>query len=135
MGVALRKIPWLSLGLLGLTYALLGWDLSTYDVLWTVWFLIAAVAFTAVLTWNSKLVARVVRLGPQSVVLIFIFTLVACLAATFGSLVTLSFLLLATQVLAKLELQLSGFKRSHTLWILMVTAGAAVVIGWILGTV
>lgn len=131
--VFLRKIPWLSLVFLGLTYSLLGWYLSRYHIGWSIFLLAAVDVLTLTLLWGSNFLGRRIKLGSQSLVLVFLFSATVCLAAILPSVFALAVMVLATQLLARVDLRAAGFSRNRTLWILTFTTALGLALGWTVG--
>lgn len=133
MVVFLRKIPWLSLILLWLTYIMLGWYLSIYHIGWSVFLLVVVFIFTIASLWSGKMLGRWIQLGPQSLLVVFLFSGTVCLAAILPTLFALSVMVFATQLLARVDMQAAGFRRNQTLWALTLTTALGLGLGWIVG--
>ncbi len=131
----LRKLPWLSLVLLWIGYSVLGWHLSTapHSLVWTIFSLLVAASLAIALIWEAPLLGALVRMGPRSVILVFIFSTIACLVATLPSLFTLIAVVVAAQFLVRVEMLSAGFQNKHILWALTLTTILGLVPGWIVG--
>lgn len=130
---SLSKIPWLSLVLLWLAYILVGWYLSSYHIGWSIFLLVAVDLVTIASLWGGKSLWGRVRLGPQSLILILLFSGTVCLAATLPSLFALTVMVLAAQLLARVDLLSAGLNINHARWILTVTTAISLGLGWIVG--
>lgn len=134
MGVAFfRKIPWASLVLLLLSFALLGWYLSSYHPVWSFWSFAAVVTVTMVTIWGSNSLLRWLKVGSQGLVFSLGLTLVACLAVLVSGLFAQVLMLLAAELLARMQMQSAGFSKNHTLWVLTVVVGLGLGLGWMTG--
>ncbi len=134
MGVAfLRKIPWGSLILLLLTFALLGWYLSSYHPIWSFWSFVAVVTATMAIIWGGNSLLRWLKIGSQGLFFSLGLTLVACLAVLVSGLFAQVVMLLAAELLARIQLQSAGFSKNHTLWVLTAVAGLGLGLGWMTG--
>lgn len=134
-GVAfLGKIPWVSLVLLLISFALLGWYLSSYHSIWSLWSFVAVVAVTMAIIWSSDSLLRWLRVGSQGLFFALGITLVACLAVLASGLFTQVVMLLAAELLARIQMQSAGFSKNHTLWVLTVVVGLGLGLGWMTGT-
>jgi len=129
----LSKIPWLSLGLVGLTHVLLGWYLSAYHYLWSVWFFIGSLALTLLLLGGGTLVLWFEQIRAQGYFFVLTFTAVACLAATWSTLFTLLLIAFAAEFLARVDLRAVNFSKIQIFWIRTITAGLGLGFGWSLG--
>jgi hypothetical protein len=124
---------WLSLIAMVLTYGLLGWQLSAYHVFWSLLALIVVMILVGSLMWGDKMISRMMRMGPQGVVTIFLLSSIMTLAVAASTLFGELLILLATQSLAYLEFQTAGFNRSITLVILWLIGSSALSGGWCIG--
>jgi hypothetical protein len=135
----LKKITSLSLLLLCLAYAFLGWYLSADHISWLVGSFIATVAFFGGHK-DSSLFERSLNFFIPSSFLIFIISLVVCIllfALTVNSpiLGILIITPLATTVLAELEMRLTGLNKLNAIVILTVIAGFGLILGEIIDVV
>jgi hypothetical protein len=128
-----RLTLWISLLTLGLAYGLLGWQLSVYHISVVISGIVATVVFTALLLWGGEFIGRMMRIGPRGVLSMLIISLTITLAVAASTLFTLLLILLATQLLARLEFQTAGFKRFVTLGVLASVSGIALSCGWLIG--
>lgn len=130
--VFLKKIPLPSLALLCLAYALLGWYLAAHHLFWLVGAFMAALSLTIVwknLIWLENL--------EKSTFLTWIVALMVSVAiALIGThwilLSGLIILLLATTILANIEIHLAGFTKQEKFWILIISVVLGLVIGEII---
>ncbi|BAY93747.1 hypothetical protein IQ278_10360 [Tolypothrix sp. LEGE 11397] len=128
-----KKITSLSLLLLCVAYAFLGWYLSAYHIIWLVGSFIATVAFFGGRK-NSSLFERSLSFFPPGLLGIFIISLIVslilfALAVNSPILGILIVTPLATTVLAELEMRLTGLNRLNALVILILIAGFGLVVG------
>jgi len=130
----LSKIPWLSLGLVGLSHLLLGWYLSAYHYLWSISFFIGSVALTLMLLGGGTIVLWFEQIRTQGYFFVLTFTAVACLAATWSTLFALLLTAVAAECLARVDLRSANFSKKNIFWIRTVTAGLALGLGWIIGS-
>src|SRR5579883_1102663 len=134
-----KKITSLSLLLLCLAYAFLGWYLSAYHIIWLVGSFIAAVAFFGG-SKNSSLFARSLSFFTPSLFVIFIVSLIMsillfALAVNSPILGILIITPLATTVLAELEMRLTSLNKLNALVILTLIAGFSLLLGEIIDVV
>ncbi|MGF1603616.1 MAG: hypothetical protein ACFCU8_16650 [Thermosynechococcaceae cyanobacterium] len=128
-----RLTLWVSLMTLALAYGLLGWQLSAYHVSLAIATILAVCIFTVLLLWGGGLASRMMRIGPRSVLLMLIISLTITLAVATPTLFTLLLILLATQLLARLEFQTAGFNRFVTMGMLSSVSCIALSCGWLVG--
>ncbi len=79
------------------------------------------------------MLGRWIQLGPQSLLVVFLFSGTVCLAAILPTLFALSVMVFATQLLARVDMQAAGFRRNQTLWALTLTTALGLGLGWIVG--
>ncbi|MFM9263979.1 hypothetical protein [Tychonema sp. BBK16] len=121
----MRKNSWLSLTLLFLTYFCLGWKLSEFDVPpHLVWFLSVAVSLllSIVLSFplrdTKTLIMRWLSTDMGAFISIIVWSLVAVIIVTWLHLFTTCLVLISAGSLARLDIQLSGFKKWRSFGIL-----------------
>lgn len=127
-GFAVKKLPWLSLALLLAAYTTLSWLLYRSNVTWQLWAIVLGLALTQafLLTTFSRGVQRFFGnwlrsdLGYFSVVLLLAMLGVFFLAwfHFFGHLLVL----LAAEILARLDLRRAGYTRIQALTILVLVS-------------
>lgn len=130
--VFLKKIPLASLALLCLAYALLGWYLAAHHLFWLVGAFIAAITLTIAwknLIWLEKLEKYTFLTW---IVALIVSVSIALIATHWILLSGLIILLLATTVLANIEIHLAGFTGQEKFWILIISAVVGLVIGEII---
>lgn len=133
MKPSLSSFPWLSVICIGITYGLLGWQISGLDAFWLIDAWLITVVLIFILIWRGKFVMRLVHMGPRSLVLIFFLSMTLTLALSYPEPFGLLLMLLLTVLLGRLELQTKGWGRKITLTILSFVAGGAMMGGWFLG--
>lgn len=120
------KLPWISLGLVSIAYALLGWHLSAYHVVWLVGLL--AVIFTiAVACESNPIIELLLRLfGSQSLSVVIslslTFSVVVAFVAVEPVLMTLFATPAITTLLAALDLQSTGMRQLESFVALTIVA-------------
>lgn len=133
MAADIRPTLWISLLTLGLAYGLLGWQLSAYHIAWSIGFGVAVALFTILFMWGGGIIARMMRIGPRSVLTMLILSSTITVAVAASTLFTILIILLATNLLTRLEFQTAGFSRGLTLAILLGIASVALSGGWLIG--
>jgi hypothetical protein len=123
----------LSLLLLWIAYAFLGWYLSAHHIIWLVGIFIATVPLF-VGSKNSSVFERSLsffssRLFVGFTISLIVSILIFALAVTRSILLPLTIIPLATTVLAELEMRLTGLNKLNTFVILTVIAGFGLVVG------
>jgi hypothetical protein len=111
----------------------LGWRISGLAAFWLIDVWLITVVLIFILIWRGKVVMRLVRMGPRSLVLIFCLSMTLTLALSYPEPFGLSLILLLTVLLGRLELQTRGWGRKIALAILSVVAGGTMMGGWLLG--
>lgn len=129
------KIPLLPLGLLCLTYTLLGWYLSAHHIIWLVGAFI--VVFALAVGWNkSHWLEQLVKSISRELVTLLIVSLVVsilvALATTWSILLSVVLLPLATVFLAEVKLGFAGFGKLNTLLMVTILAEFSLGIGEII---
>lgn len=120
------KLPWISLGFVGIAYILLGWYLSAYHVVWFVGVL--AVIFTIAVAWESNpIIDLLLRLfGSQSLVIVISLSLLFSVAVAFVAvepeLMTLFATPTVTMLLAALDLQSAEVRQLESFVVLTIVA-------------
>jgi hypothetical protein len=127
-----RRMPWLSLGLLGLAYTALGWYLSAHHILWFVSAVMVA-AILALVWKSSPLITQSLAFASEDLVLAVGFSLVVslslALATIWSTFVSLFILPLLTTFLADLELRLITFSPRDKFICLLTIAGFGLGVG------
>lgn len=126
-----NRIPVISLVLLWLTYALLGWYLAAHQIIWLVGAFVAVVAIAIVrksVFWLEQLLA----FGSKTLVVILVVSASIALIASWSLLFSLFVIPVATMYLADLEMRFTGFKRLETFWILTSLAASGLIVGEII---
>jgi hypothetical protein len=124
--VELLKLPWISLGLVLLSYILLGWYLSAYHVVWLGGMLVAILAIAV--AWKSNPIINLLLglFGSQSLLIIIslslIFSLILALVTVEPTILTLLVAPTITMLLAALDLNFAGSKQFNVFVALTVVA-------------
>ncbi len=123
----------LSLLLLWIAYAFLGWYLSAHHIIWLVGIFIATVPLF-VGSKNNSLFERSLSFFSPSLFVVFTISLIVsillfALAVTRSILLPLIIIPLATTVLAELEMRLTDLNKLNAFVILTVIAGFGLVVG------
>lgn len=126
------KIPWLSLSLFSLTYALIGWYLSAHHIVWLVGAFVATAALA--ITWKSSpLLTKLVEFCSQGLIVILVTSMVismlVALAVTWSMLLKLFVVPLAATFLAEIEMESAGFCQINKFLFLATLAGLGLSIG------
>lgn len=122
------RIPILSLILLWLAYAILGWYLAAHHIIWLVGGFIATLAIAVVrksLSWLERLVS----LGSRVLVVILGLSMSIALVATWSLLFSLFLIPVASTLLADLEMRFAGFNKIDSFWILTFLAATGLLVG------
>ncbi len=121
----MKKNSWLSLTLLFLTYFCLGWKLSEFDVPpHLVWFLSVAVSLvlSVVLSFplrdTKTLIMRWLSTDMGAFLSIIVCSFIAVIIVTWLHLFTTCLVLISAGALARLDIQVSGFKKWQSFGIL-----------------
>ena len=125
--------PWLPLLCMGAGYALLGWHLSAYHFAWSVGSWVLGATVSLALIWGGKFLGAMFRFGPRSVVSMFILSASITLAVASSTLFAMIVILLASQILTRVELQTHGVGYRATLVILLGVSGLTLTGGWLIG--
>lgn len=127
--VFFKKMPLLSLALVCLAYALLGWYLAAHHLFWLVGAFMAALSLTIVwknIIWLEKLEKYTFLTW---IVALMVSVSIALIGTHWILLSGLIILLLATTILANIEIHLAGFTKQEKFWILIISVGLGLVIG------
>lgn len=125
--------PILSLLCVGMSYGLLGWHLSAYHIGWAMGSWFVAITLTILLFWGEQVTKRMFRLGPRGVISMLILSGIITLAVAASALFGLIVVLLASQTLARLELNSAGLGRRLTLLLMVILSISTLSGGWIVG--
>jgi uncharacterized membrane protein YvlD (DUF360 family) len=114
----MRKNSWVSLTLLFVTYFVFGWKLSTFDVAPHVaWILsiVAVLVLTVILSFplrdTRSLINRWFKTDTGAFVSIILSALLAVIVVTWLHLFVTALVLSSAGALARLDIQISGFKK------------------------
>ena len=124
----LRRITWLPLLLLWLTYTILGWYLSAHHIFLVIGTFVAVVALAVAwksLTWLEDLI----RFSFSGWFLVLIFSASIALLLTSSLLFTLIFIPVVTTFLAAIEMRFAGFSKRDIFLVLTAIAGISLGLG------
>lgn len=123
-----HRIPVMSLVLLWLAYALLGWYLAAHHIIWLTGAFVIAVALAVVrktVVWLEQLVA----FGSRILVVVLFLSLSVALVEAWSLLFSLFLIPIATTFLADLEMRFAGFNKTDSFWILIILGLSGLVVG------
>jgi hypothetical protein len=126
------KIPWLSLVILWLAYALLGWYLSANHIIWLVGAFVALVSLS--IAWKSNpLLKRLLNLSSQGLVVVVIASVIVSILVTLAIIWNKAFNLIVipfvATVLAQIESNFSGWSKPRAFLYLTLVAGFGLIFG------
>lgn len=132
----MRKLPWLSLCLLFIAYTSFSWFVARTTVSWLTWSL--AITFTLLqallLTTLFARLRLFARRWLQSDLGYFCLVLIAAISVTFALVWFRAFgyclVVLAAEILARLDLQNMGCNRVQSLIVLTLVSFTGLVVGW-----
>lgn len=129
---SLDRIPWLSLVILWLAYALLGWYLSAHHIIWLVGAFVALVSLAV--AWKSNpLLKRLLDLSSQGLVVVVIASVIVSILVTLAIIWNTAFNLIVipfvATVLAQVESSFSGWSKPQTFLVLTFVAGFGLIVG------
>lgn len=126
--VFLKQLPWLSLVLFCLTYALVGWHLSAYHIVWFIGVFIATA--TIAISWTSSpWLEGVLGYLPQVLIVVLLVSILLTLAVTSSIILTLILIPLLATFLAWQELRSLGLGKNRVFWTLIIVASISLGIG------
>jgi hypothetical protein len=131
----MKRLPihWIALAVLWLTYTLLGWHLSAYHFIWLILSFLATALLNLSLTKEGREIGELFSFGPRSLITIFLLSTAVTLAVAASSVFALILILLAAELLARVELQVAGLDRSRAFWIMLLLASLGLGVGWWFG--
>jgi len=130
-----QRIPWISFGLLLAAYSTFSWFLYSLTLNWTVWALIIVLALfeALLLTAFADSLKSIIDKWLRSDLGYFTSVVIAALlvAVAFVWIRVFSYILVvvAAEMLARLDLQNAGFNRVHSLFFLTVISLAGLALG------
>jgi len=129
------KLPihWIAIAILWLTYTLLGWHLSAYHISWLILAFTLALILNFYLTKQGKDLGRLFNFGPRSLITIFALSSLVTLAVAASSVFALISILFAAELLARVEMQTAGFRRSVAFGMMLTIATLGLALGWLFG--
>ncbi|MDF5731354.1 MAG: hypothetical protein PUP92_25965 [Rhizonema sp. PD38] len=122
----LKRFPWVSLGLLLVTYAILGWVISAANVQPFVWLVAAIAVFSLVGFWTTPWsnMANYSIFVFKSNLRTFAFVILAAflffLMIAWFSVFLDTLVVIAAIILARIDFQLNGFSRKQAFWTLSI---------------
>lgn len=126
--------PWIPCLLALVVDGLYGWHLSPFNLLWSIPAHILVIMVSVVLIWGNRLLLKILRLGPRSVVSMFILSMIVTLAVTASSALGLVIMLITSKLLVIFEMRAVGFNEFQTLFTLTLIAILGINIGWMIGS-
>ncbi len=122
----LKRLPWVSLALLLVTYAILGWVISAANVRPFVWLVAAIAVFSLVGFWTTPWsnMANYSVFVFKSSLRTFAFVILAAflvflMIARFSVFLD-TLVVIAAIILARIDFQLTGFSRKQAFWTLSI---------------
>jgi hypothetical protein len=120
----LKRLPWVSLSLFVLTYAIYGWLISKANTPLLVWLLAATVAFLLMggLTSSSSKVAdysfAIFKSNLRSFSVTVLAALLFFMMLAWFRVFLDTLVIVAASILARIDFQASGFDQRQTFWLL-----------------
>jgi hypothetical protein len=125
--------PWMSLSAMAFAYGFLGWRLSRYAAIWAIDSWLVACGVILLFIFYGHRVDRISRMGPRSVLTIFLLSMLVTIAATYSEFFVISLVLLLSTTLSRLELRSMGVSRGLTILLLLVLSASFMSGGWFWG--
>lgn len=132
-----KKIPWLSLTLLLVTYNTLGWILAQARSSWYIVLLTVALVllFTEILaapaSKTRKFINRWLSSDSKAFILVLAFAFFAAAIVVWIHVIAHIFVLMSAGLLARLDLHTTGFGQWQAFWILAALSLAGFAVGWV----
>jgi hypothetical protein len=132
-----RKFPWLSLAILLAAYATFSAFLTRSTITWLAWgivltfTLLQALLLTTLFDGLKILIARWLKSDIGYFTLIMLFSLGMTVVFLWFRVFGYILVLIASEVLARLDLQNAGFNRVQALMILSIFSLSGLAVGWI----
>ncbi len=130
-----KKLPWVSLTLLLVTYNILGWLLSAVHGPWVIWIvpgvgaLLIAGALTSALPVVTDLIAFTLKSDARAFLVVsvaaFLSVFIICWLPTFANVL----IVMSAESLARLDLQTARFTQWQSFWILSMVSLAGLGLG------
>ncbi|NJR56474.1 MAG: hypothetical protein HC768_19130 [Acaryochloris sp. CRU_2_0] len=125
------KLPWLALILLWLAYALVGWNLAVYHVIWFMGLLIIALAMT--LSWfGSRWIKQALNYIPTVLLVALTASILVTLALTSSLFLPLALIPFLTTFYAWSEMRFFNRSQNSTFWSLIAIAILGLSVGELL---
>jgi hypothetical protein len=121
-------MPWISLALLWLAYALLGWYLAVHHIIWLAGGFITAVALVIArksIVWLEQLFT----FGSQTLVIVLFLSISIATVETWSIILSLFLIPVATTFLADLEMRFAGFSKIDSFLVLTLLAVSGLFVG------
>lgn len=126
--VFFSQLPWLSILLFCLTYALVGWNLSAYHIVWFAGVFIAITTIT--LSWTSSpWLEGLLGYLPQVLIVVLLTSILLTLAVTSSIILTLILIPLLATFLAWQEMRSLGLNKNQVFWTLILIASFSLGLG------
>ncbi|MDF5724499.1 MAG: hypothetical protein PUP91_29370 [Rhizonema sp. PD37] len=122
----LKRPPWVSLALLVVTYAILGWVISAANVRPFVWLVAAIAVFSLVGFWTTPWSSManysvfVFKSSLRTFAFVILAAFLAFLMIARFSVFLDTLVVIAAIILARIDFQLSGFSRKQAFWTLSI---------------
>jgi hypothetical protein len=131
--VPIHKVPWLAICLTGTAYSLMGWQLSTFSFIWEFSALFGPIIIGLLIRMSSKSLVRFFRLGPQGIMSMLFLSSAVTLAVAASSIFAIIAIVVAAEILTRVEMRAAGFSKAQTLSVLGLTATLGLAAGWLSG--
>jgi len=136
-----KKLPWVSLLILLVTYTIFGWLLTAiHNDPWVIWLaaaatvLLIAAALTSALPVVKDLVGFTLKSDLRAFTVVTVAAFLTVFIVTWFSEFTHALILMSAESLARLELQTSRFTQWQAFWILSIVSLAGLGLGWVAHT-
>ncbi|MDF5714749.1 MAG: hypothetical protein PUP93_12900 [Rhizonema sp. NSF051] len=122
----LKRLPWVSLALLVVTYAVLGWVISAANVRPFVWLVAAIAVFSLVGFWTTpwsnmaNYSVFVFKSSLRTFAFVILAAFLAFLMIARFSVFLDTLVVIAAIILARIDFQLTGFSRKQAFWTLSI---------------
>ena len=124
-----KKLPWVSLTLLLVTYSILGWLLATvHRPPWVIWLLagvgalLIAGAMTSALPVVTDILAFTLKSDARAFLVVSVVAFLVVVIISWISAFAHALLVMSAESLARLDLQTYGFNQWQAFWILSIVS-------------
>lgn len=128
----MKKFPWISLGLLFLTYSIFGWLLSVWSSSWQIWLIAVALILLILLAVTEPVRLLTIFSLKSDVKAFFVLitiTFVVVLILRWLPIFAHIFVLISAAMLARLDLQFTRFSRVKVFLVLAVVSLTGMFLG------